>query len=115
MFSLTIASELGLLRATFPSVGEVVSSLGELYHSAELAHLIFSPVAVATAPYLRMDIHVVFLELDERGLFGRHRMTYRVKYSREDLLSIMTSKGSSVHYDPSHMEKFHYELCMSLH
>lgn len=74
-------------------MGEVVSSLEEFYHAAELPNLILTPVAMAKALYLRMDTHVVFLELCERGLYGIYTMTHRVRYSRKYLLSIMTSKG----------------------
>lgn len=63
MFSLTIYSGHGLLRAAFLSVGEVVSSLGEIYHSAELSNLILSPLSMAKVTYLKIDTNVVFLEL----------------------------------------------------
>lgn len=60
MFSLTIYSGLGLLRAAFLSVVEVISSLRDFYHSLELTNLILSPLAMAKVTYLRMDTYVVF-------------------------------------------------------
>lgn len=41
-------------------MGEVVSSLEEIYHSAELSNLILSPPSMAKVTYLKIDTNVVF-------------------------------------------------------
>lgn len=63
--------EFGLFRAAFLSEGQVVSSLGAFYCSAELPHWVLSPVAVAKVTCLRRGTHIMFMELCGRGLFGR--------------------------------------------
>lgn len=70
MFSLTRSLGLGFLRVAFLSVGEVISSLVDFYHSAELANLILSFLSMAQVTYLRMDTSMVFSSLCVRCLFG---------------------------------------------
>lgn len=72
-------------------MGEVVSSLEEIYHSAELSNLILSPPSsMAKVTYLKIDTNVVFFGV-LRGLFG-------IYDTQNDIWGEVLKKRSSVHH-----------------